>query len=753
MRSIGRPARTIFLALMTSASTFVFGAEVPCAAQPAPATDSAPDVNPSDPPAAGSDEATLITMSPIYSPGDPQPGKPDHILDAPVRGPAGPKALSIVDHALFTHAFDAADRHDWRTARVFAAQGTDPVAKKLIAWRALQDERSGAGFADIDAFLSQSPNWPRQDALIQRAEQIMPAGLDPYQVIAWYGTRAPTTGAGAMRLGEALIAVGRRDAGNATIREGWVHYAFTAAEETQILHQHADALSEADQSARLTIFLDHNDVAGAKRQMSRVDSQTQRLADARLKLKADPALAIRLTGGLDPSLRSDPGLILDSARALRKTGKDEAAWAAMLAAPLDKDTFPAPDQWWSERHIMARDALKAGKPDLAYQLVSTYGMDAGNGLADAEFLSGWIALRYLNKPDVALNHFLDLAKGATLPTSRARAYYWIGRAQEALNRPNDAVASYGKAAKDSSTYYGQLALTRIQVAPILHLPTALPDVKLAAIPFENDERVRAMEVLGDLGERYFLGVFALYLAHVYDSPAQFTLLAQLVAKVEDTSVTLRIAKLASYKDAFLFPYLDPVIDLPAPPKGVDVEPAVVLGLTRQESEFDPAAVSGVGARGLMQVMPASAKEAAKTHGITYRPAELNDPGYNMQLGMAHLSDSLKQWDGSYILSLASYNAGAGTVRNWIAAYGDPREPGVDPIDWIELIPYGETRNYVQRVLENIEVYRNRLAGSDQKLMILNDLYRPNAPSAAIVLKVAATPTAVPVPQRAPERTD
>ncbi len=747
MRSAGRPTQSRILALLTTALSLVCAAEAPIAGQPPPAA------NADSPPAADSADATLVTMSPIYSPGDPAPGRPDTIAEGPKRGPAGPKALGTIDHALFTQAFDAADRHDWRTARIFAAQGSDRIAKKLIEWRYLLDDRSAPSFAEIAAFLSETPNWPREDALVQRAEQIMPAGLDPNQVIAWYGMRAPTTGAGAIRLGEALIAVGRREAGNAFIRDGWVHHTFTSAEEAQILRQHGDVLNDADQRARLTQFLARDDVAGARRQMARVDSQTSRLADARLKLKSNPSLVGRLTGGLDSSLRNDPGLIFDSARALRRDGKDEDAWAVMLAAPLSKDTLPAPDQWWAERHIMARDALKVGKPDLAYQLVSAHGLDGGNGLADAEFLSGWIALRYLNKPDVALGHFQTLAKGVSLPISRARAYYWIGRAQEAMSQPNEAVGSYRKAANDSSTYYGQLALTRIQSAPVLHLAAASPDVKAVETAFESDDRVRAMEVLGDLGERYLLRIFALHLAHEYGSPAQFTMLAEVVAKLEDPSVTLRIAKLASYKDTLLFPYLDPVINLPPPPKGVSVEPALVLGLTRQESEFDAGAVSGVGARGLMQVMPASAKETAKTHGIVYRSAKLTDPTYNMQLGMAHLSDSLRQWDGSYILALASYNAGAGAAKNWIATYGDPRSQGVDPIDWIELIPYGETRNYVQRVLENIEVYRNRLAGSDQRLMILTDLYRPNAPPPALVLNVPAPPSPVPVPKPAPVRSD
>lgn len=750
MRFFGMPARATVPALLLSAALTASG-DLPLRAQPA--LSMAPVRSADDPPASEAPGGNVVSMSPIYSSGDPERSAPDGLSDAPARGPAGPIALSPVDHALFIQALDSAARHDWRTARAFAERGSDPTAKRLVEWRYLLDDRSDASFDQMAAFLGQHANWPRADAILARAEQAMPGGLDPHQVIGWFGAHAPKTGQGAVRYGEALIAVGKREEGIAAIRDAWIRFSFTPAEETLILRDHGDVLTQADQRARLLQFLSKNDLAAAKRQMARVDSQTERVADARLKLKANPSLAGRLLSGLDPSLHNDPGLVLDRARALRRSGSDEEAWATLMAAPTTQDAFVGPAQWWTERHIMARDALKAGKPQLAYQLVSAHGVDSGAALAEAEFLSGWIALRYLGKPADALEHFTELSRAVGLPISRARAFYWMGRSLEALNRPAEAAASYRKAAADSSTYYGQLALTRLHPAPVLHLATAAPDLKAARPAFEGDDRVRAVRVLGDLGERYLVRIFALHLAREINTPAEFTLLAELMAGIDEPSVTLRIAKLASYKDTLLLNYLDPVISLPKAPKGVSVEPALVLGLTRQESEFDSGAVSSVGARGLMQVMPASARQAAKAHGIRFQANKLGEPAYNMQIGMAHLSDFLNQWNGSYILALASYNAGPNAVKTWVANYGDPRSKAIDPIDWIELIPYGETRNYVQRVLENVEVYRNRLAGSDQKLMILADLYRPNAPPPVDIVKVPAPTTGASLSQPAPARPD
>jgi soluble lytic murein transglycosylase len=669
--------------------------------------------------------AAPVMMAPIRSEGDP-PAPEQTAAAAPAAPmPLGEPVLSESDRASFAQGQAAADRNDWAGARAAAAAGADPVAKRLIQWRYVLSDNSGATFQEIADFLYQSPNWPRRDALLSRAEEEMPPEFDSAQIIAWYGMRTPLTAKGKMRLGQALVASGRAEEGASLIRQAWVANNFTEAEETQILFNHGSLLTEADQRERLDRFLATEGIVDAQRQLTRVDAQTRAVGDARLKLKINPTLADSLIASLDPAVANDPRFLFDYARALRRFDRDEEAWAAMLKVDTSSPLLD-PERMWAERHIMARDALKARRYDLAYQIVSGHKLTSGGGFADGEFLAGWIALRFLDKPDVALTHFQSLAGGVSLPISRARAHYWSGRALEALGRTAEAEASYRRAASDPYTYYGQLAQTHVQSPPMLQLTTTLPDVNAVRAAFDLDERVRAMRILADLGQLVQLRIFGIHLANESENPGTLSLVADMMARYGDRMSALRVAKLASYKDVVLQPHLVPIVALPTPPNGVNVEPALVLGLTRQESEFDENAISSAGARGLMQLMPATANRTARNYGIAYRQASLSEGTYNMRLGMAHLTDLLREWNGSYILTIASYNAGGGNVEKWIAEYGDPRTPAIDPIDWVELIPFGETRNYVQRVLENTQVYRNRLAGSNQVLAIRTDLHRPNA---------------------------
>jgi soluble lytic murein transglycosylase len=349
-----------------------------------------------------------------------------------------------------------------------------------------------------------------------------------------------------------------------------------------------------------------------------------------------------------------------------------------------------------------------------------------------------------------------LANGVSLPISLARAYYWSGRAEEALQHPNEAIAHYRKAAENAETFYGQLALVRIEETPVLRLHAASQvPTRADETAFEADERVAVIRILSEARDRSLARIFAVRMAN--DTPPdakKLQLLAQLMTSQGDPAMGVRVAKLASYNGVMLLSHLAPVVTLPRfPGTAAGPDPALVLGVTRQESEFDPAVVSSAGARGLMQLMPATARRAASMNRLGFKLNDLTtNPRYNMQLGMVTLDDYLAYWGDSYVLAIASYNAGPTNVRKWVEANGDPRDSSVDPIDWIEMIPFSETRNYVQRVLENIEVYRNRLSGSDQRLAILSDLYRPKLPN-RVVLKEQTPPLAdVPIPVPRPGTT-
>jgi soluble lytic murein transglycosylase len=386
-------------------------------------------------------------------------------------------------------------------------------------------------------------------------------------------------------------------------------------------------------------------------------------------------------------------------------------------------------------------------------LTADTGLDAStNEYSEAQFMAGWIALRWLRDPHSALAHFRSLADAVTRPISKARAHYWEGRCYEAEGDLAQAAQQYRIAADDPATFYGQIAIARLDSQPQLHLPDSGVDTSGVHATYDREELTRAIHVLGDLGVENTLRAFALRDADVYPDARHVELLAEDLTAMGFREVAVRVAKQASYTGLQLLAYSHPVIAVPAyAGQGTAPEPALVLGIVRQETEFDADAVSGAGARGIMQVMPASARHDAELAGVSYRSQSLTgDPSYNMQLGMAELSGYLNDWGGSYVLAAAAYNAGAGNVRKWIAQFGDPRDARTDPVDWIEEIPFNETRNYVQRVIENTEVYRNRLAGRDLPLRILTDIYRPNAPQIGPLPPTPLqAPATVPVPQPRP----
>jgi soluble lytic murein transglycosylase len=399
------------------------------------------------------------------------------------------------------------------------------------------------------------------------------------------------------------------------------------------------------------------------------------------------------------------------------------------AAPMVRDHAA---RWWGECSVQARDALAAGDPRTGFGLVRHCGFTEGTHFAEQEFLAGFIALRFLKESRTALTHFRKLDEGVSRPISKSRAQYWMGRAYEAMDENSRAVTHYRQAAAFPETFYGQIALAHIDPSPVLHLTAsaveAAPQATVEAGPLMDE-----IKVLADLGQAATLRSFV-ERATAQASPAQLKRLMMLLTDWGYPEIAVRLAKTASYDGTTLPVFTHPVIAIPSyAGPGAAPDPALVLGLIRQETEFNPYAISSAGAKGLMQMMPASAKLAARQAGLPYRPeALLTDTTYNMQLGMTEYRGHLDRYGGSLVLAAASYNAGPGNARKWVAAMGDPRDGGVDPIDWIEQIPFGETRNYVQRVLENTEVYRARLAGKDVPLKILDDLYAPSRPRMAVL---------------------
>lgn len=646
--------------------------------------------------------------------------------------PSRLRNLSAAERDLFTRAFLAADRGDWVGARSLAAQGQNVIARRLLEWRYALDRNSGATFAEIDTVLQDTPAaWPLRGTLQARAEAAITPDMAPGAVAAWFGNREPNTSIGKIRLGEALVATGQTQRGAALIRQGWIEGSFDTATELDIVQKDAAWLTPEADRARLDNLLWAGQVTAARRLLARVDGRAADIANARMALytgydKAQAALD-KVAGS------SDAALLFDWSRALRMAGRTAEARAMLLRVPAAPLVRAQPTRWWNESNLQAREALKDGDPRTAMALAQHAGFTAGNQFAEQQFLAGFISLRFLKEPKTALTLFQSLEAGVRMPISRSRALYWQGRSHEALGDRAAAITAYRKAGTLSETFYGQLALARTDAAPMMHLTDVIVD---AAAPSEVERANLSDEirVLAELGQAATLRSFVTQQVAANSAPRFIRRVMMNLTDWGYPEIALRLAKSLGY-DGMLMPQFGyPVIALPAyPGPGAPPDPALVHGLIRQETEFDAFAVSSAGARGLMQMMPASAKTAAKQAGLPYRPeALLTDTSYNMQLGMTEYRVHLDRYGGSLVLAAASYNAGPGNARKWVAAYGDPRSGTVDPVDWIEQIPFAETRNYVQRVIENTQVYRARLAGKDVPLKVLTDLYAPVTPPASVL---------------------
>jgi soluble lytic murein transglycosylase len=405
-------------------------------------------------------------------------------------------------------------------------------------------------------------------------------------------------------------------------------------------------------------------------------------------------------------LRTDPGLIFERARWRQR--KDRHDDVVELLDPPISDA-PHAERWWALRHWAARTALDKGDISVAYRIAAHHGLDAGLGFAEGEWLAGWIALRWLREPSTALPHFTRLYEGVKTPVSRARGAYWAGRAAEAAGARENARVWYETAARNLTTYYGQLAAERLSANFFLALPRPPQPSNIAARGFARDELVGAVKRLAQHGHAARIDpLFAALLERAVTADrAQLT--ADLAANVGRADLAVRTARQARREGIILPDHLYPVIELP---EAVDLKAgteALVLAIVRQESGFDPSAVSRAGARGMMQLMPATARQMARRLNLDPGRHSLSDPTFNLTVGSAYMRRLVRRYDGSLLLAVAAYNAGPGRLNAWLKRYGDPRHAHIDPVDWVETLPIAETRNYVQRVFEGLIVYRHRLA--------------------------------------------
>ena len=617
-------------------------------------------------------------------------------------GQAAPAAaLSDADRQLYTSVLTLLESGQYNRGLALAQQGSHPLAGKIVTWLTLSWRDSGRDFKEISDFIRDNPGWPGLFSLYRNAELQMPKSLPAAAVLAWFGDRLPITGKGALRHVIALWDSGQNDRARSAARQYWASVDFSSDEEAAFHSLFKTLLTAEDELLRLDRLLWDQRTAAARRQIQRVSSGPAAVARARLALIDNRPGVDALIERVPAELQNDPGLLYDRAVWRQKRGRLEGVVELLDALPPQ---VPEASAWWRLRNWVVWRALDRKDHALAYRISAGHGNTEGIPFADGEWQAGWMALRYVDRPEVAYEHFVRLHDGVSSDISKSRGAFWAGEAASKLGRPTEARQWYATAAAYPTTFYGQLAAQRISIertaaaTPLLIIPA---DRRSA---FEAMETVQAVRLLGALEQTRLQDLFIARLRQDAEDLVGYRLVIELASEQGRHDLALRTAKAARRDGLDLDPLLYPRRALPIGPAP---EPALVLAVMRQESEFYPGAQSPVGALGLMQLMPATARHSARKIGIPFSRNRLtSDPDYNVRLGQAYLKELLEQFDGSYILALAAYNAGPSRAQSWIDLFGDPRDPAVDPINWIERIPFSETRNYVQRILESLVVYRD-----------------------------------------------
>ena len=631
--------------------------------------------------------------------------------------PVRAEDLSEADRAAGIAAITAARGGDWSQAYADAARSANALPMKIVRWLDYARTNATGRFSDIATFIEQNPDWPSQKVLRRRAEEALATESDEVAA-TWLKRFPPVSAIGKARLAAIQMARGDAASGLAALRDAWINGDFTVTDEHDFLSRYGANIRPEDDVKRLDRLLWDRQGDAARRMLPLVPADFHAEAVARLALYDRAPNADALVKQVPEALRSDPGLIFDVVHWERHNDQYVAAAQLLLTHP---DNPVRPASWAGEREIVARRLLSAGDADLAYKVIQQNTSSDSGAYSDAEFLSGYIALRFLKNPTLAFEHFSRVLARVTTPWGKSRAAYWSGRAAEAGGKPQLAAKWYAAGAENMATFYGQLAAHQLgNDAPPHPLPEPRPTAAQLA-DFYPRPLVQAASLFAAAGDRDHLKVFLLQEADLSKQPIEFAMVAAYAEHLGRIDVAIAVAKRSIDAGMPLMIHGYPVTALPA---GGNVEHALLLAIVRTESAFDQEAVSGAGARGLMQLMPGTAALIARQQQLPYSVDRLTSDGvYNLTLGRAYIAKLLDDFGGSYPLAIAAYNAGPGRIRQWLHDYGDPRGKQIDMVDWIEAIPFTETRFYVQRVLESVQIYRGQNTGNTAAFSLAADLAR------------------------------
>lgn len=640
------------------------------------------------------------------------------VLLAAIVAALWPLASARADDAgLLAQALRAADQGDWAGA-ASAAQSSGPLASEIIQWKQLREHE--APFGAYDDFIARHPDWPGLKLLRKKGEAALQGSEPADQVLSFFGTELPQTGRGSLVLANAYRARGDADAAAAEAVRGWRSLSLTPDEQAAILAAYGDLLAD-HHDGRMAAMLRAGLVADARRMLPLASDNTRRVAEARIALQEDGEGIDALIAAVPDKMAGSWGLAYDRFRWRILKDKYDGAGDLMLERSDSAESLGDPGQWADWRRKLARREMRQGDPARAYRMAARHHLtpDAGEDYADLEWLAGYIALRKLGDAQTALTHFDRFAAAVDGPISLGRAGYWRGRALEALDRPAEAQAAYAEGARYQTSFYGLLSAEKVglPLSPALAGGEAYPDWRQAA--FAQSSVFQAGLLLMQAGDQTFAARFMLQLAEGL-SGEDIGRIAGLANEMNEAYVALALAKAAADKGVIWPSAYFPVVGMDRLELPVRTE--LALAIARRESEFNPIVVSHAGALGLMQVMPDTARMMADKTGLGYDRAKLTgDWQYNARLGAAYLDGLIEEFGPSPLLVATGYNAGPGRSRKWIAELGDPRADGVDPVDWIEHIPFRETQTYVMRVAESLPIYRARISGQSGPVSFWEEL--------------------------------
>tara|TARA_B100001123_G_scaffold172894_1_gene198677 strand:- start:46 stop:2271 length:2226 start_codon:yes stop_codon:yes gene_type:complete len=626
--------------------------------------------------------------------------------------------LSKKDFKIAKSVFKAIDKKKWQTALKLSRKAKDKNLYNLVNYLYLIKPSNAATFYDYVAFINANPNYPRINRLKYLAEHKINLNTNtPMAIMKWFDGKEPLSSFGKIKLGEIYIDQGNFENGSKFIKEGWITAKLTKSDLRYLRKKYKKIITVSDNIKRADWHSWEGRHWDVQRMLRYLPKDETALYRARQLLMSRSYGVDAAIAKVPEKFKNDIGLKYDRLKWRRRRGRLDPSLEILFSLPKDPGKLVRPDVWWKERAILTRSLIYKKKYAKAYKVSSEHSLFDGPEYAEAEWLSGWIAFTFLEDPNLALQHFKNFYNNVGYPISLSRGAYWIARTYKKIRNKQKSEEWFNEATKYLNTYYGQLAFVEINQGKEFSLKTQSKVSEKFEKEFNKNPLIKTVKLLKELDKDKYTKDFLKHLALTDIKNGSEILAGQLAIQIGRYDFAIQIAKKASYEKRFFNDINYPIIQTPKIVNKKSMpKPELVLAVIRQESEFDQKANSYVGAKGMMQLMTYTAKLVAKQSKLSYSKSRLtSDPTYNIKLGSYYLAGLLEEYEGSYPFALAAYNAGPKRVKYWRRINGDPQKGKTNYIDWIELIKFKETRNYVQRVLENINVYRYMLSGKPIKI--------------------------------------